>query len=72
MTEEAYEQNGLLTQEDLSSLLGLSIRQERRDIKTLVDKGCRVLLRGRMQDIGRGVSYTVWIVTLSLEWKTYS
>jgi len=33
MTEEAYEQDGLLTQEDLSRLLGLSLRQVRRDIK---------------------------------------
>lgn len=72
MTEEAYEQDGLLTQEDLSRLLGLSVRQVRRDIKALVDKGYRVLLRGRMQDIGRGVSHKVWIVNLYLEWKTYS
>jgi len=72
MTEEAYEQDGLLTQEDLSRLLGVSVRQVRRDIKALVDTGYRVLLRGRMQDIGRGVSHKVWIVNLYLEWKTYS
>ncbi len=72
MTEEAYEQDGLLTQEDLSRLLGVSVRQVRRDIKALVDTGYRVLLRGRIQDIGRGVSHKVWIVNLYLEWKTYS
>lgn len=72
MTEEAYEQDGLLTQEDLSVLLDVSVRQIRRDIKVLLDKDFRVLLRGRMQDIGRGVSHKVWIVNLYLEWKTYS
>lgn len=72
MTEEAYEQDGLLTQEDLSRLLGISVRQIRRDVKELIDKGYRVPLRGRMQDIGRGISHKVWIVDLYLEWKTYS
>ncbi len=72
MTEETYEQDGLLTQEDLSVLLDVSVRQLRRDIKVLLDKDFRVLLRGRMQDIGRGVSHKVWIVNLYLEWKTYS
>jgi len=72
MTEEAYEQDGLLTQEDLSKLLGISVRQIRRDVKELIDKGYRVPLRGRMQDIGRGISHKVWIVDLYLEWKTYS
>lgn len=72
MTEEAYEQDGLLTQEDLSKLLRVSVRQVRRDVKKLIDQGYRVPLRGRMQDIGRGISHKVWIVNLYLEWKTYS
>jgi len=72
MTEESYEQDGLLTQEDLSRLLGVSVRQIRRDVKELIDKGYRVPLRGRMKDIGGGISHKVWIVDLYLQWKTYS
>lgn len=72
MSEESYEQDGLLTQEDLARILGVSVRQIRRDVNKLIDKGYRVALRGRIQDIGRGISHKVWIVNLYLEWKTYS
>ncbi|MCX6142822.1 MAG: DUF1670 domain-containing protein [Ignavibacteriales bacterium] len=72
MTEEAYEQGGLLTQEDLGRLLGVSSRTIRRDVEELVDQKVRLYLRGLQRDIGKGVSHKVWIVRLYLEWKTYS
>jgi hypothetical protein len=72
MTEEAYDQGALLTQEDLARILGVSVRQIRRDISRLRQQGCRLYLRGAMRDIGRGVSHKVWIVELYLEWKTYT
>lgn len=72
MTEEAYDQGAYLTQEDLAKILGVSVRQIRRDISVLRQMGYRLYLRGAMRDIGRGVSHKVWIVDLYLEWKTYS
>jgi len=71
MTEEAYEQGGFLTQEDLGRLLGVSSRTIRRDVEELVDQKVRLYLRGLQRDIGKGVSHKVWIVGLYLEWKTY-
>jgi hypothetical protein len=72
MTEEAFDQGAYLTQEDLARILGVSVRQIRRDLSVLRDMGFRVYMRGAMKDIGRGVSHKVWIVGLYLEWKTYS
>jgi hypothetical protein len=72
MTEEAYEQRGLLTQEDLGRILGVSSRTIRRDVEDLVRQKVRLYLRGLQRDIGKGVSHKVWIVGLYLEWKTYS
>ena len=72
MTEEAYDQGAYLTQEDLARILGVSVRQIRRDLEVLREMGFRLYLRGAMKDIGRGVSHKVWIVGLYLEWKTYS
>lgn len=72
MTEEAYDQGGLLTQEDLGRILGVSSRTVRRDIEELMMKKMKLYLRGLQHDIGKGVSHKVWIVRLYLEWKTYS
>lgn len=72
MTEEAYDQGGLLTQEDLGRILGVSSRTIRRDVEKLIQKKVKLYLRGIQQDIGKGISHKVWIVGLYLEWKTYS
>jgi hypothetical protein len=72
MSEEAYDQGAYLTQEDLAKILGVSVRQIRRDVALLRAEGIRIFLRGAMKDIGRGISHKVWIVGLYLEWKTYS
>lgn len=72
MSEEAYDQGAYLTQEDFAKILGVSVRQIRRDLAVLRDQGVRIYLRGAMKDIGRGVSHKVWIAGLYLEWKTYS
>jgi len=72
MSEEAYDQGALLTQEDLAGIMGVSVRQIRRDVSELRRKGFRVNLRGAVRDIGRGVSHKVWIVELYLSWKSYS
>jgi hypothetical protein len=71
MTEEAYDQGGLLTQEDLGRILGVSSRTIRRDVEELMAKKVKLYLRGLQKDIGKGMSHKIWIVGLYLGWKTY-
>lgn len=49
---EAYEQGGLLTQEDLGLLLHCDVRTIRRDIQALKKNDVQVPTRGLVQDIG--------------------
>jgi hypothetical protein len=72
MTEEAYDQGALLTQEDVGKILGVSSRTIRRDVTELMKTPVKLYLRGMQRDIGRGISHKVWIVGLYLKWKTYS
>lgn len=72
MTNEALEQEGLLTQEDLADILEVSTRTIRRDIKSLKDKDFDVPTRGAYQDIGPGKSHKTKIIGLYLEYNTYS
>jgi len=72
LTEEAYDQGGLLTQEDLGRILGVSARTIRRDVEDLMHRKVRLYLRGLQKDIGKGVSHKVQVVSLYLQWKTYS
>lgn len=58
LTEEAREQGGLLSQEDLALLLCSDVRTIRRDIRELREKrGIFVATRGQIKDIGPGVSH---------------
>jgi len=58
LTEEAREQGGLLSQEDLALLLFCDTRTVRRDIQELREQqGIFVATRGQIQDIGPGVSH---------------
>lgn len=57
LTEEAREQGGLLTQEDLAAVLDSDVRTIRRDIGTLRGEGIVVATRGQQKDIGPGVSH---------------
>jgi len=72
MTEEAYDQGGLLTEEDLGRLLGVSSRTVRRDVAEVMREDVQVLLRGMHHDIGKGISHKGWIVRLWLEQNTYT
>lgn len=69
MAEEAKDQGGLLTQEDLALLVGCDVRTVRADIKRLQEQGITVPTRGTMQDIGPGVSHRVKAVHLWLSGK---
>jgi hypothetical protein len=72
ITEEAYDQGGLLTQEDLGRIIGVSARTVRRDVEELMQQQLKLYLRGLQKDIGKGISHKVWIVSLYLQWRTYS
>jgi biotin operon repressor len=72
LTQEAYDQDGLLTQEDLARLLHVSTRTIRDDIKSLMTDGNTVHTRGYHHDIGRGVSHKTRIIDLYLKGYTYS
>ena len=72
MTEEAYDGGGLLTEEDVGRLLGVSSRTIRRDVVEVMKSDVTVLLRGLHHDIGKGISHKAWIVRLFLEQHTYT
>ena len=69
LTEEAKEQGGYLSQEDLSELLMSDVRTIRRDIKALKALGIITPTRGQQQDIGPGISHRAIAIRLWLEGK---
>jgi hypothetical protein len=69
MTEEAREQGGLLTQEDLAELLDSDVRTIRRDIADLRAAGIVAATRGQQKDIGPGVTHRGLAVRHWLEGK---
>lgn len=72
ITEEAVEQGGVLSQEDLSKYLGCTVRTIQRDIKQIREKGIEVITRGYLHNIGRGQTHKVKIISKYLEGSTYS
>lgn len=62
LTEEAYEQGGLLTHEDLARLLCSSLATIKRDVAALRATGLTVPTRGQVKDMGKGVSHKAQIV----------
>jgi len=71
LSDEAYSQKGLLTQEDLGRLLQVSSRTIRSDIAELIRDGNTVHTRGFDHDIGRSLSHKTQIVALYLSGFTY-
>ena len=70
MVQEAREQGGVLTQEDLGLLLGSDVRTIRRDMRELREsKGILIPTRGNVKDIGPGISHKERAVELWLEGK---
>ncbi len=72
LTQEAREQDALLTQEDLARLLCTSRSTIKRDIAQLRANGLDVPTRGQIKDIGRGVSHKRQIVGDWLAGYTFS
>lgn len=69
ITEQAREQGGLLTQEDLAKYLMCSVRTIRRDIVALKKLGIVIPTRGQQQDIGPTVTHRALAVEKWLEGK---
>jgi len=67
VTNEAFDQGGLLTQADLSILLGESPRTIGRRIQELQNEGICVPTRGSRMDIGPGISHKTKIVEMYLD-----
>lgn len=58
VADEAHEQGGNLSQEDLAyNIFGCGLKTVRRDIKALKENGLIVPTRGQQKDIGRGTSH---------------
>ena len=72
ITEEAVDQGGVLTQEDLSRVLQTGVRTIRRDVAILRHAGYWVPTRGTVQEMGRGQSHKAKIVELYLNRQTYT
>jgi hypothetical protein len=69
---EAYDQGGLLIQEDLALLLTTSIRTIQRDMQEMRKQGIVVPTRGEIQDIGPTVSHKTQIIELYLKGYEYT
>ncbi len=69
---EAYDQGGLLIQDDLALLLTTSIRTIQRDMHEMRTQGIVVPTRGSIQDIGPTVSHKTQIVELYLKGYEYT
>ena len=72
ITQEAIEQNGILSQEDISRYLSCNVRTVKRDIRIIKQSGIEVITRGVLHNIGRGQTHKVKIVGLYLAGKTFS
>ena len=72
LVEEALDQGGEPTQEDLARVLTVSVRTIRSDIAVLKTNGVNVATRGKLRGVGRGQTHKVLIVELYLKRHTYS
>lgn len=71
LTEEALEQEGVLTHEDLARALRVDVRTIRRDVKVLKAAAHLVQTRGMVKGVGRGQTHKVKIIELWLDRQGY-
>lgn len=69
---EAYDQGGLLVQEDLALLLNSSLRTIQRDMKELREQEINLPTRGSIKDIGPAISHKTKIIELYLKGYEYT
>jgi hypothetical protein len=71
LLDEALEQGGVATQEDLAWALHTSLRTIKRDFAMLESQGLWLPSRGNLQGIGRGQTHKAQIVGRWLQGETY-
>ena len=71
LVEEALEQGGVLTEEDLARALQVTRRTVERDIQGLKGQGHLVQTRGQVKGTGRGQTHKVRIIELWLDRQGY-
>ena len=69
--DEALEQGGVLTQEDLGRALGVARRTIIRDVKVMKAEKHLVHTRGQLKGVGRGQTHKVKIIELWLDREGY-
>lgn len=72
ISDEAIEQEGVLSQEDISKYLSCTVRTIQRDIREIKKEGIEVITRGYLHNIGRGQTHKIKIIGMYLDGKTYS
>ncbi len=69
IADEAKDQGGLLSQEDIATLLMCDVKTIQRDVKELKIEGITVPTRGQQKDIGPGVTHRELVIRHWLDGK---
>ncbi len=72
LTRQAYDQNALLSYEDLAMILTTSPATVRRDVQHLRRQGLFIMTRGTKHDMGPGLSHKTIILDLYFKGYTFS
>jgi len=72
ITKEAYDQDALLSYEDIAMILTTSSSTIKRDVVFLTSQGKIVVTRGRKLDIGPGLSHKTIIIDYYLKGYTFT
>jgi biotin operon repressor len=72
LTRQAYDQNTLLSYEDLAMLLTTSPSTVKRDVAQLRQQGLFIMTRGAKHDMGPGLSHKTIIIDLYFNGYTFS
>jgi DNA-binding transcriptional regulator YhcF (GntR family) len=72
LIDEALDQGGVPSIEDLAQALGVTPRTVKRDLAELQARGFLIKTRGKLKGAGRGQSHKVLIVGLYLDRYTYT
>ena len=72
LTKETYDQNALLSYEDLAMILTTSPSTVRRDVQHMRRQGKFIMTRGTKHDMGPGLSHKTIIVDLYFKGYTFS
>jgi len=72
ISEEAIEQGGVVSQEDLARYLSCTVRTIQRDMQEILQRGIEVTTRGYLHNMGKGQTHKLKILGMYLDGKTYS